>query len=285
VISYSRLVRNFLYPLDRWRSGDGRELRYRREFEQSQFLPPDQLRALTLTRLRRLVDHAYERCPYYRRQFHAAGFGPGDLNSPEDLSAIPVLEKRDIQQHRDEMVARNWPGKDLIENRTGGSTGSPICFFLSHDRKCSRAAATWRHNRWAGWDVGDKVAVIWGALSDAPHATWKARLRNKLIDRTLWLNTAHITEEKLERFCSALERFRPKHVLAYAKSLVLLAQYLESRRLRPPRPQSIVTSAEVLEPFERELAEEVFGCPVFNRYGCREVSVIASECGERDGCT
>src|SRR5262249_29218268 len=27
----------------------------------------------------------------------------------------------------------------------------------------------------------------------------------------------------------------------------------------------------------------VFGCRVFNRYGCREVSVIASECPEHDG--
>ena len=39
----------------------------------------------------------------------------------------------------------------------------------------------------------------------------------------------------------------------------------------------------VLEPDDRLLLEEVFGCPVFNRYGCREVSVIASECPAHSG--
>ena len=34
----------------------------------------------------------------------------------------------------------------------------------------------------------------------------------------------------------------------------------------------------MLENGDRALLEEVFGCPVFNRYGCREVSVMASEC-------
>ncbi len=39
----------------------------------------------------------------------------------------------------------------------------------------------------------------------------------------------------------------------------------------------------MLEPSARTLIEEVFGCRVFNRYGCREVSVIASECAEHAG--
>jgi phenylacetate-CoA ligase len=34
---------------------------------------------------------------------------------------------------------------------------------------------------------------------------------------------------------------------------------------------------------DRRLLEEVFGCPVFDRYGCREVSVIASECPAHSG--
>ena len=59
------------------------------------------------------------------------------------------------------MVARNWPAADLIRNQTGGSTGTPVTFFLSRDRKCSRTAATLRHNRWAGWEVGDRAAAIW----------------------------------------------------------------------------------------------------------------------------
>ncbi len=280
---YQRIVRDVIYPLDRWRSGEKAEVRYLREFERTQFLPEDELHALSLERLRRVVAHSYEHCPFYRGRLDAVGFVPADLNSVEDLAVVPTLEKRDIQRRRDDMVARDWPRNDLIPNKTGGSSGTPISFFLDHDRKCSRAAATWRHNRWAGWDIGDKVAVIWGALADAEEDTWKTRLRNRLITRSLWLNTACITEDKLRAFHAAMKRFRPKHILAYAKSLVLVARYLKEHQLTAYQPQSIVTSAEVLEPSERVLIEEVFGCPVFNRYGCREVSVIASECPEHNG--
>jgi phenylacetate-CoA ligase len=38
-----------------------------------------------------------------------------------------------------------------------------------------------------------------------------------------------------------------------------------------------------LDAEDRVVIEEVFGCPVFNRYGCREVSVIASECSAHQG--
>jgi len=65
--------------------------------------------------------------------------------------------------------------------------------------------------------------------------------------------------------------------------VLLFARYLDQRGLKAYRPCSIVTSAEGLEPDERALVERVFGCPVFNRYGCREVSVLASECPAHTG--
>jgi phenylacetate-CoA ligase len=280
---YQRFVGSVLHPLDRWRTGDAAELRYLREFERTQFLPPEEIRALVLERLQRLLGHAYEQCPFYRNRLDRSGFVPHDLRSLDDLSAVPILEKGDIQRHRDEMVATDWPRADLIENQTGGSTGTPVSFYLSNQRRRSRAAATLRHNRWAGWNVGDKIAVIWGAPRDVPQGTWKARLRNALITRSIWLDAAHVTEFKLKQFQAAMRRFRPKHVLAYATPLVLFARYLKERELPVHRPESIVVSAEVLEPSDRALVEQVFGCPVFNRYGCREVSVIASECEQHDG--
>jgi phenylacetate-CoA ligase len=45
----------------------------------------------------------------------------------------------------------------------------------------------------------------------------------------------------------------------------------------------MIVSAEMLLPGKRELIEGTFGGKVFNRYGCREVSVIASECEFHEG--
>jgi phenylacetate-CoA ligase len=99
----------------------------------------------------------------------------------------------------------------------------------------------------------------------------------------LWLDTANITEASLVAFHTALKRWRPRIIQAYARSAVLFARYLRGHRWTPHRPHALITSAEVLEEEERRLLEEVFGCPVFNRYGCREVSVIASECPAHSG--
>ena len=281
--TYQRIVRNVLYPLDRWRSGDGAELRYLREFERTQYLPLEELQELQLGRLKSLLRHAYEQCPFYRSRFDAAGVAPGDIKALEAIPAVPILEKRHIQEHREEMVAANWPRDDLVPNLTGGSTGTPISFFLSRDRSWSRAAATWRHNRWAGWDFGERVASLWGAARDVPADSWKTRLRNLLIGRTLVLNTALITEAGLSEFHRHLRRFQPRILIGYANSIRLFARYLKSRGPVGFPLRAIVSTAEVLEPEDRVLVERVFGCRIFNRYGCREVSAIASECGEHDG--
>jgi phenylacetate-CoA ligase len=208
---------------------------------------------------------------------------PGAIRNLADLAALPILEKQDIQEQRDSMVTRDWPASDLVPNQTGGSSGTPLSFFVHRDRLHSRAAATLRHNRWAGWNLGDRVALLWGAPRDRPAGSRKDCLRNLLLDRRLFLDAGHLTEARLATFAAALERFRPKVILAYAGAAALFARYLRARGGAVYRPRSIITSAEVLEPGDRQLIEDTFGCPVFNRYGCREVSVIASECDHHTG--
>ncbi|MGL4554555.1 MAG: phenylacetate--CoA ligase family protein [Gemmataceae bacterium] len=280
---HARLVRNVFQPLSLWRAGESRQLRYQAEFERTQYLPADELNALRWRRLRELLQHAFAACPFYRRRFDAAGLHPLDLKGPYDLRALPPLEKADIQRNLTDMIARGWPEADLIRNQTGGSTGTPIAFYLGRDRKCSRAAATVRHNRWAGYDVGDSAAVLWGAPRDRPADGWRSRVRGWALAEPSWLDAGQLDEARLVAFRAELWRRRPRVLQAYARAVVLFARWLEARGLDVPRPRSIITSAEVLEDADRALVERVFGCRVFNRYGCREVSVIASECDAHAG--
>jgi phenylacetate-CoA ligase len=276
-------VRHLFYPAALWRRGETATLRYFRQFERTQFLSEDALRAIQLQRLRTLLRHAAQRCPFYAERLRAAGIDADGLRNLEDLRALPVLEKSDLQEHLPRMIARDWPQDDLIENQTGGSTGSPVRFYLSRDRKCSRAAATLRHNRWARWEIGDRAAVLWGAPTDRPAADWWAWLRASLLREPLWLDAGGITEEGLHGFHRDLWNYRPTILLAYARAAVLFARFVAASGLELPPLRSLVTSAEVLEDEERALLEQVFGCRVFNRYGCREVSVLASECTAHNG--
>ena len=278
------LIERLLDPLDRWRMGERAVTRYEREFEKSQFLSRDEIASVQLRRLQKLVAHAQTHCPYYTELFSQTGFDSEQLKSLQDIQRIPTLEKETIQRRRDEMVSQNVKPAEMIANKTGGSTGAPLSFFVSRDRMCSREAATRRHNRWAGWRVGDKVALVWGASPDFRDQSLKTRLRSYLLDRDLVFDTSSVTDERVRSFHQQYERFRPRIILAYAQSLVHITKRLQDAGLKVKHaPQSIVTSAEMLTPDDRELVESYFRCRVFNRYGCREVSVIASECEQHDG--
>ncbi|MFQ3592866.1 MAG: phenylacetate--CoA ligase family protein, partial [Gemmataceae bacterium] len=279
----AKLARNLFYPLALVKAGEAATLRYQREFDRSQYVSADELRELRWRRLQALLRHAYASCPFYRQRMKSVGLHPDEVRDESDLGRLPPLEKSDIQRHGADLIACGWPTHDLIRNQTGGSTGTPITFFLSRDRKCSRAAATVRHNRWAGYDVGDSAAVLWGAPRDRPTQGWRSRLRNWALAEPLWLDAAHLSEASLRGFRETLCRRRPEILQAYARVLVLFARYLEYHRLDVPRPRGIISSAEVLEEADRALVERVFGCRVFNRYGCREVSVVASECEAHNG--
>ena len=99
----------------------------------------------------------------------------------------------------------------------------------------------------------------------------------------LVLDSSSLTDDKIMHFIEELKRYKPKGMLAYANSMYLFAEFVKENNIHDLNFQTIITSAEVLRDNERDLIEEVFNTRVFNRYGCREVSVIASECDRHDG--
>jgi phenylacetate-CoA ligase len=280
---YQVFAKRLLLPLILWRGDELARLRYLREFERTQYLPAEEIRELQWQRLKKLLHHAYNQCPFYRERFELASLHPNEISKLDDLANLPPLDKNDIQAQNTRMVAENWPKDDLIRDQTGGSTGQPISFVMNRDRYESRVAAMWRHDAWAGLEVGHRTAYVWGAPRDLPSKNWKSRLRRRFLGGQLWLDTACITEEKMYEFDTSLKAFRPRSIVAYANGISILARFFRSQGITPYQPYSIITSAEVLTPENRALVEGVFGCPVFNRYGSREVSVIASECEPHGG--
>lgn len=280
---FQKIISHILFPLDCARTGSLDVLRYKKEFESSQFLTREQLEELSFSRLKAMLEYAYKHIEFYRNRFDDLGVHPSHVHQPSDLTSFPILEKQDIQNHLNEMVSQEYSVEDLVLDRTGGSTGTPIEYYYSSKRHHSRKAATWRHNGFMDWHIGNKTAVLWGASRDMPDIRLKQKLRNYLIDRNLFFNTAGFQPDEMAAFNQQLKKFRPKVILAYANSLGLFANYLKNQGITAYAPQAIVTSAEMLTPDNRQLIEDVFGAPVYNRYGSREFSIIASECLERDG--
>jgi len=257
---------------------------YLREFERNQYLHPDDLRKLQMRLLRQQLIDAYRYVPFYRHRMTEAGLTPLDIRTHEDLRLLPVLTKRDIQDHQDLLVSSNVPPNKREQNQTGGSTGSPLQFFVDVERFDSRMASTVRHNSWAGLRIGDWYAHPWGSRFDVgdtpdPNPAW----RQKFLYRNLSLHTAAVSEEAMMRFVEVLRRYRPKYMVAYAQSAVLFAEFCNANNIHDITFESMIVSAEMLLPGKRGILEETFRGKVFDRYGFREVSVIASECEYHSG--
>jgi len=279
----AHVIKHVVYPLWVLKNGNSR-LRYLAQLEKSQYWSKETLIEYQWASFRRLVTHALETCPYYRKKFREAGITPADLRSQEDIRRVPTITKEEIQEHREEMISTQSHKDSLIQDMTGGSTGSPMQFCYDKDRLDSREAATLRHNRWAGWDIGDRVAILWGSPRDTRVSRkLKDRVRDWILDRRLILDASSLDEASMFEFAQKLIRYQPTVLLAYANTLGLFAEYVRAKGIKGISPKGIICSAEVLTQENRGLIEQTFGCPVYNRYGSREFAVIASECSMHAG--
>jgi phenylacetate-CoA ligase len=257
--------------------------RYWRELEESQWWNADHLEAERATRLRKLLSHAMQHSPWYRSEWQRLGLDPQSITAVSDLRNWPVIDRETIRAHRMEMRS-TAPGTRFISKSTGGSSGVPLHFDLDFDSNERRMAAWHRGYGWAGAAPGTRQWYLWGVPPDAT-AAWKKR-KVRLYD-ALYARTTEscfdLAESEAGRFAASLARCRPDVIVAYTGALYSFARMLDSRGIEPWRPRSIIVGAEKLHDFQRELIERVFGAPVFETYGSREVMLIGAECPEHSG--
>jgi phenylacetate-CoA ligase len=273
------LSKHVFFPL--WEIKDGaRRRQYLRELSTSQWLDADTLYKQQRDRVREAVAYAFMHCPYYQERFAGAGFD-GTLHDWREFQRLPLLTKLDIRENGDRLLSREFRREDLVETRTGGSTGTALTLYF--DKRCQemRNAAAMRSDQWAGWDIGMKVAALWG---NPPVAdTVKKKLRNLLLDRIIYLDTMKIDEGSVSQFVHEWRREKPDIMFGHSHSIYVLAIYLRQMGVADIRPRGIISTSMMLLDPERRLIEEVFGCQVTNRYGCEEVGLIASECERHKG--
>ncbi len=276
----AKAIARFVAPL--WARYEGTSyLAVGRELKQREGEPLDERLSRQFASVRGIVEHAWNHCPYYRRRFGENGFEPADLKDWSDLRRLPILTKQDIRQNGPEMLAAQCDPKTLIPRKTSGSTGESLHFFMTErDYDFKRGVSLYR-DQWTGWRLGEWKAMVWG--NPSYMSSWRGRLRNALLERCFSLDTLKMDETMMRAFASEIFRKKPTMLFGHAHSLYLFARYWEKEGHPPYRFAGILSTAMVLHGQERKACERVFETPVFDRYGCEEVSLIASECEAHEG--
>ena len=280
---YEKLFRGVLFPAYETHVRGRPTLRHLDEFERSQWLSADELQALQWRRLVGLLEHCWREVPYYRQQWKRLGATPADIRSMADYRRLPVLTKHDIRTHFSDLQADSLKAS-LLFKTTGGSTGEPLRLGYTRESYDRRIAVMWRSYAWAGARMGRRALYLWGGAVGNPsrRSLLRERLYHRFFARRM-LDSFAMSEANMHAYADALDAWRPEVVVAYTSPLVRLAEWLLAQGRRVHAPASLVTGAEALHGFQREIIERAFGAPVFNTYGCREVMLIASECERREG--
>ncbi|HEX6749978.1 MAG TPA: AMP-binding protein [Longimicrobium sp.] len=268
------LHRSVVYPLATRLRGEGRVAAYLRELREVERLDPAALLRRQDEKLARLLAWAAAESPWYGARIPA---GVTAANAREVLAALPLLEKRTVQEHGAELRCRGFTGR-VTAKSTGGSTGAPVRVDKGADGVARERAVTWMALGWFGIGPGDRVARFWGT-----PLTPDRRLRSALADlasHRIRFPATQLAPEELDRHWRRCLRFRPAWLYGYASLLHLLAEHVERRGWdgRAAGIRLVVPTAEGLSPVQREAVRRVFGAPVQNEYGCGELGVMAYDC-------
>jgi len=255
--------------------------RYLDELRRTQWLSGEEIAQLQLRRLRRLVDHAADHVGYWRETFQAAGIGPGDIRTLDDLRRIPLLTKQELRENiYFDLLSDNNDKRKIEKMVTSGSTGEPLALFVDRLQLDMRWATAVRAAEWAGTRCGDRQLVLWRTTAGGAPGRVRERL-DALLLRRKRMAAFPLDEDAARRCVDYVRRRRPALVAGDAEALAALAHLLDGGP--GAGAGAVVSFGQTLLPGARALIEACFGARLFDGYGAREFGTIAHECEAHAG--
>ncbi|MEM4267810.1 MAG: hypothetical protein QXK37_03170 [Candidatus Woesearchaeota archaeon] len=238
--------------------------------------PAKELERIQLSRLRSLLNHAYQNVPYYRRKFREMGILPEDIKSTRDLKKLPILDKKQLQEDERSFIAVNYNINRLSKARTSGSTGIPLNIYFD------------------GYAVDYKDALRYRALiENGFRFTYKSvdigdprsfPKENLILSFFGILKKTRISVyDDYKTNFQKLNLIKPDVITSYSSVLRLFANEIKSGRTLEFKPKLVFSIAEMLSSSEKNQIKDAFGCDVIDLYGSTEFDRLSWECSEHLG--
>ena len=209
-----------------------------------------------------ILNYAREYVPYYASVKSSA------------LKDFPVISKEQIK--KDYASFRSGEYLDdtkLLTLYTSGSSGTPFKAYQNKEKDYFHKAALLLKNEEIGWPLGARWAHMrnWGM--EAPASKVQC-LKNNLIP----LSILDLNDEKLEHIVQTLVKDKKlRIILSYASGMERLAEYIVRKNYTDYDfgIKLIIADSDNLKMEVWDQLEEIFKCPVLNRYGSIENAIIA----------
>jgi phenylacetate-CoA ligase len=242
----------------------------------------DELAALQLARLRRSLQHAYERVPFYRRRFDQAGLRPEDCRSLDDLASFPFTTKDDLRDSYPFGLFAVPRERIARIHASSGTTGRATVIGYTKGDLELWADVVARSIRAAGGRPGDRIHVAYG------YGLFTGGLGAHAGAERLGCTVIPVSGGFTERQVQLIADFEPEVIMVTPSYMLAILDEFE-RQGRDPRTTSLKVGIFGAEPWSEEMRHEIerrFDMHAVDIYGLSEVigPGVASECVEtKDG--
>jgi phenylacetate-CoA ligase len=289
---YPSLFRYLAYPLVLYAKGRP-TFSVLREREKSQYFSFVEIEALQFKKLKLVLENANTHVPFYRETFKSIGFVPEDMTSLDEFKMLDFFtDKEIVRDNTESFISEICDRSKLSWHRTGGSTGEPLHFATDKNTGAASSAGLIRAIHRYGVEIGDPHCMFWGSptfITRSSNMSLGVKLRKaglqikeKLMNRRVFLNY-NIGDDNFRQIHAQIERFQPTYIRGMPTSLFVFSRLAVENGLvfKKARPKFVHSACEQLFPWQKEMIEKAFACPVSNTYGLSEFGDIAFEapCG------
>jgi len=271
------IIKHVIFPA--MEAAKGNRIREKLKFlKKTESLNRQELAALQGEKLRSLLLHCIEHVNAYKEY---AFLKDEILDNPfRALEKFPVLTKQAFMEKADQFIADGVDTSRLIANRTGGSTGEPVRFYLDRNTVEYYEAARWRGLSWWDINIGDRSVMIWGSPLELNQQEQRSyRLKERYLKNRIMIPAYSLSPESIANYVKITNNYKPKYIYGYASALHIFAQLMINGGYRlNVQLKGVLSTAETLHDYQRQDIEKAFGCPVINEYGARDAGILAYEC-------
>ena len=224
--------------------------------------------------LNSLILHVYTNTKYYNDLFRKLCLSPEDIKTLQDLNKLPILTKKDIYNHFNELVPRNISNIPNKKSSTGGSSGDPMPYLLDNKSWSFSNANNIINWEKTSYSYGDKfIALGSTSLFVNKNPSLKHRIYYGLKNK-IGLNGINMSEKVCREYVTLIKKVKIRFIYGYASSIYLLAKHVlkfnEKVDIRACFPTS-----EVLTDLFRETIQKAFQCDILDCYGGHDGGITA----------
>lgn len=246
--------------------------KYLSEYEERSSWTYERLCEFRDKRLQRMVKHCYDTVPYYKKCFDEGGIAPERIKHLEDLKALPILTKDEVNKQPEQFLSTAYSAKHLINAHTSGTTGAGFKFKTTQRAVCEQWAVWWRYRRKLEIEF-NTLSANFGTRFIVPVEQTKPPFwRYNKPCHQVYFSAFHEKPEYLKYYIQEIKDEKITWLHGYPSLLAELANEVIRENDKQLRGQIkfVTIGAENLLEYQAALLREAFGVHVYQHYGLSE---------------